>query len=77
MFCAVVNRYGAAHMDGGMERQRTQAEIVGGALWTPTGLGTYGAKYLRSRRVFHLLFFCNSFYFTLLSSLLSCQGKRG
>lgn len=64
-------------MDGGMERQRTQAEIVGVALWTLTGLGTYGAKYLRSRRVFHLLFFCNSFYFTLLPLLLSCQGKRG
>ena len=62
-------------MDGGVERQRTQAETVAG--WTPTGLGTYGAKSPRSRSFFHLFFLCNSFYFTLLSLLLSCQGKWG
>ena len=40
---------------GACRDRRTQAEIgEGGVLWTPTGLGTYGAKSPRGRRGFHL-----------------------
>ena len=73
MFSAVVNRCGveATHMDGGVERQRTQAETVAG--WTPTGLGTYGAKSPRSRSFFHL-FFC-VIPFILLCCHCCCRAR--
>ena len=71
MFSAVVNRWEwKPHTWVGAWRGRGHRQKpCRGALWTPTGLGTYGAKSPRSRRVFHLFFFffCNSFYFVVVA----------
>lgn len=83
MFSAVVNRCGVAvtHVDGGVERQRTQAETV-----TGRGGGGRSSGLLQvlvhmepnpqeAGEFFIFSFFCNSFYFAVIA--VAVPGEVG